>query len=230
MIEQAVKILAVDDSEDILFAISAICDLEGWKTKTTADGREAARIVAAEHPSVVLVDYHMPHMDGVEVVRSIRKADPHVPIMVLTIENTRRISDEFMRAGADDFALKPIKPLDLISRIRLHLKNGRAAARNEAHPPVSQAAAKPQEDYVKGINPATCTIVRHFLEKQTDYLTIDEISQGCGLAYQTTYRYLTYLACENIVEIYSAYGRQGRPKQKYRLYSTARSNLTKNSR
>lgn len=225
MNQNQITVLAVDDSQDILFALSAICELEGWRAVTTTEGAEAIVLAQAERPDIVLVDYHMPRMDGIEVVRSIRAENPDIPIMVLTIESARSVADAFLAAGADDFALKPIKPVDLISRIRVHLRtSGRAmpaAVLDRGAPPKAVAgpektAAVPHEDYVKGISPFTLSIVCRFLQERREYLTINEISAGCGLAYQTAYRYLTYLVGEGSVLIHSEYGRQGRPKQKYR--------------
>lgn len=216
-------VLAIDDSQDILFALSAICELENWTTLTTTEGAEAAAIVRERRPDIVLVDYHMPRMDGIEVVRSIRQVDAAVPILVLTIEGQRRVADDFIAVGADDFALKPIKPVDLISRIRVHLRTSRAPGSQTAAGAAAAQAFAPapafarQEEYIKGINPGTLAVVLRFLEGQTEFLTIDEISKGCGLAYQTAYRYLTHLIGDATVEIYASYGRQGRPKQKYRL-------------
>lgn len=219
MNETAVSILAVDDSQDILFALSAICELEGWTTRTTTEGSHAIEMIREQCPDIVLVDYHMPRMDGIEVVKHIRAIAPSVPIIVLTIESSREIAKQFMAAGADDFALKPIKPLDLISRIRVHL---RGAGRRSSEAPCAaqepQTVTMPAEEYeyVKGISPPTLTIVCDYLKSKDSYLSINEISCGCGLAYQTTYRYLIYLVGENLVTVHSEYGRQGRPKQKYR--------------
>lgn len=97
-----ITVLAVDDSQDILFALSAICELEGWRTLTTTEGSEAIELVKQSRPDIVLVDYHMPRMDGIEVVRNIRAADPAIPIVVLTIEGSRAVADSFLAAGADD--------------------------------------------------------------------------------------------------------------------------------
>ena len=216
-----ITVLAVDDSQDILFALSAICELEGWRTLTTTEGSEAIELVKQSRPDIVLVDYHMPRMDGIEVVRNIRAADPAIPIVVLTIEGSRAVADSFLAAGADDFALKPIKPIDLSSRIRVHLRAaGRAAAPAASAEKGDQSAkgsapAVPDE-YVKGISPLTLSIICNFLRFQKEFLTINEISTGCGVAYQTAYRYLTYLVGEGSVSVHSEYGRQGRPKQKYR--------------
>ncbi len=228
MDQNQITVLAVDDSQDILFALSAICELEGWRAITTTEGNEVLTLMETDRPDIVLVDYHMPRMDGIEVVRSIRAVNPHIPILVLTIESARSVADAFLAMGADDFALKPVKPVDLISRIRVHLRTtSRTApgpipaaetASTEAPPKSATGSEKfaAHEEYVKGISPFTLAIVCRFLQEHREYLTINEISAGCGLAYQTTYRYLTYLVGEGSVLIHSEYGRQGRPKQKYR--------------
>jgi len=213
-----VTILAIDDSPDILFAIAAICELEGWKTVTSTDGRLAAELTREYRPQIVLVDYHMPAINGIEVVKNIRRIDASTPIMVLTIEDSREVADEFLLAGANDFAIKPIRPLDLISRIRVHLNKRPAAA-------LPHAIA--QDDYVKGITKITAQVVVDYLSKQDDYLSISDISEGCGLAYQTTYRYLTHLVSVNAVEYVAEYGKQGRPMQKYRLIHQGRTKTDK---
>ncbi|MDR0841266.1 MAG: response regulator [Christensenellaceae bacterium] len=205
----AITVLAIDDSPDILYAITAICDLEGWKTVTSTDGRLACGLIQTHRPQIVLVDYHMSALNGIDVVKYIRMIDTQTPIIVLTIEDNREIAEKFFAAGADDFAIKPIRPLDLISRIRVHLSKNTQ--------PSPAPAPKAQDDYVKGISNKTIKIVTDYLERQDDYRAIEEISEGCGLAYQTTYRYLTHLVSRDLAEYNIEYGKQGRPKQKYRL-------------
>lgn len=68
----------------------------------------------------------------------------------------------------------------------------------------------------KGISQTTLNLISVHLEQRGEYETAQEIANGTGLAYQTTYRYLQYMAQENVVEIYNIYGKVGRPKQLYR--------------
>ena len=122
MASQEKKILSIDDNKDILYTLEQICRFQGW-TPLTAEGYEAAQeILKKQNPDLILVDYHMPGMDGVSTVKELRKQLPNTPIVVLTIEESDEVLQKFMRAGADDYALKPIKALDLISRIRVHLQ------------------------------------------------------------------------------------------------------------
>src|SRR5690625_3601197 len=73
-------------------------------------------------PDLVLLDYHMPDWDGMHTTEEIRKINKNVPIIILTVDERQEIADSFLEAGATDFALKPIRAPDLISRISIHIK------------------------------------------------------------------------------------------------------------
>jgi len=155
----------------------------------------------------VLVDFHMPRVDGIKAVQKLREIDNFVPIVVLTVDERQEIVDRFIKAGADDFALKPIRAPDLISRIKVHLKQ-----KQRMH-----LTADPQDEYVKGISKETMDIIVKFLREARDFVTMSQISRETGLAYQTVHRYLQYLMDAKRIEIRQEYGKQGRPTQRYRL-------------
>ena len=113
-----IKILTIDDSKDILFAISAICDFQGWEALTASHAQEGLKLLISQGADLVLLDYHMPKIDGIEAIRLLREVNKTVPVIILTVEERPEIADRFMAEGANDFALKPIKALDLIWRIK----------------------------------------------------------------------------------------------------------------
>lgn len=198
-----VKVLAVDDSKDILFAISAICEYQGWDSISAKDAEQGLELFRRYKPDIVLVDYHMPGINGIEAVRMLRSINKNVPLIVLTVEEKSEIADEFMEAGASDYALKPIKALDLISRMKVHLRLQQGFANEN------------EEDLRKGISKDTLDIIWKFLDKQERYVSIREVSTGTGLAYQTVHRYMQYLMDDGRAEVKLDYGRQGRPQNKY---------------
>src|SRR5690625_7306692 len=83
-------------------------------------------------PDLVLLDYHMPDWDGMHTTEEIRKISKSVPIIILTVDERQEIADSFLEAGATDFALKPIRAPDLISRIRIHIKMTKLSRENNS--------------------------------------------------------------------------------------------------
>lgn len=198
-------ILCIDDDEQICFALKALFKTQSWNAVTASSVESGLAAFLSHSPSLVLIDYHMPRINGVEGVRMLRRVSETVPIIVFTIDESQEVADAFLAAGASDFALKPIKAPDIISRIRLHLRM------------LEQNASKPATAYIsKGISQSTLDLILDYLRRQTDFVTANEIAEGSGLAYQTVFRYLQYMTQEKLVEAVNIYGKVGRPKQAYR--------------
>ncbi|NLJ33959.1 MAG: response regulator transcription factor [Firmicutes bacterium] len=204
------QILAVDDDNDILYTLGAIADLAGWKLHTATTGQEALLTYTTLSPDLIMVDYHMPGMDGVTLVRKIRALDGRVPIVILTVDDRHELAAQFRAAGASDFALKPIKAPDLISRIELNLE---------------LSAYQKGDTGQKGISTETMALVRKCLATAKEALTINEIAEITGLAYPTVYRYLNHLDILNVVKSFDDYGKVGRPKKRYKLLRGKSSSL-----
>lgn len=200
-----VRVLTIDDSKDILFAISAICEYQGWEPISAKDAELGIELFKRHRPNIVLVDYHMPGINGIETVKMLRSIDKTVPVIVLTVEEKSEIAQEFMTAGASDYALKPIKALDLISRINVHLRLQQGYG----------STAEEDSELKKGISKDTLDIILGYLTKVKKYVIIKEISQDTGLAYQTVHRYLQYLIDSGKAGVKLDYGKQGRPQNKY---------------
>lgn len=205
MKDEPLKILCIDDDEEIRFALKAVFDYQGWQPCMAAGVPEGLALFAQAAPDLVLIDYHLPRINGIEGVRRLRQLSPTVPIIVFTIDDDQRVADEFLKAGASDFALKPIKVPDIISRIRLHIRLMESERKSAAW------------EYTKGISGPTLELILDCLSDREEFLTMEAIAEQTGLAYQTTYRYIQYLLSENRVEAKSIYGKVGRPKQCYRL-------------
>lgn len=207
---QQIKILSIDDEAEIRYALGAIFDFEHWNVVMAADVEEGLALFRKHQPDIVLIDYHLPRINGIEGVRMLRRLSPTVPILVFTIDENQEVANRFLEAGATDFALKPIKAPDLISRIRLHIRL--LESQQKVPSPESE-----QPVLAKGIRRTTLELIRDYLKQNPEFITADKIAEGTGLADQTTYRYLQYMASESIVEVNSTYGKVGRPKQGYRL-------------
>lgn len=214
------KILAVDDDLDILYTLVAIGDIAGWEMKTSASPKKAIEIFCRGEFDAMIVDYHMPEMDGVAFVREIRSRDLYIPIIVLTVDDRMILAERFLTAGASDFAVKPIKAADFISRINLHLSAFQAKMESSAVQPCSQRKWD-FETLPKGLSSTTLWLIVNLLEEQKNqeqnWLTADEIAEKLGVSYQTVWRYLDMLEAEETIEVTFVYGGRGRPRKRYRL-------------
>lgn len=195
-------ILAIDDDAAILYTLEAIAELAGWELVKARNAEEAFSVWMKHRPDLVLVDYHLPGMDGVTLVKKLRAVDGAVPIVVLTVDDRHELAARFRAAGATDFALKPIKAPDLISRLELNLK---------------LSSFQRSQVVEKGISSETMDLVLHYLEKQTEPQTLNQIAAGTGLAYPTVHRYLSHLQNLGLVSSSDDYGKVGRPRKRYRL-------------
>lgn len=123
------KILLVDDSvviRDISTAILA--QLGHTDVETASDGREALAKLGQVSPDLIVVDWNMPGMDGLTFVRELRKFDKRTPVIMATTEFERRRVIDAVRAGVDDYVVKPYRPELLAERIAAALaKRGSAA-------------------------------------------------------------------------------------------------------
>ncbi|MFY9192921.1 MAG: response regulator [Tenuifilaceae bacterium] len=199
--KKPITILSIDDEEEICFSLNALFKLQGWRSYTAQSVETGLALFKAYQPDIVLIDYHMPRVNGVEGVRRLRKLSTSVPILVFTIDENQSLANAFLDAGATDFALKPIKAPDLVSRINLHIR---------------LLEQSPRESFAKGISKRTQELIENYLSVQSDYISAYAIAEGTGLAYQTVCRYLQHLMQEGRVVQDSAYGNVGRPKQLYR--------------
>lgn len=213
MPERDIKILMIDDEEQILFALRAVFQFQGWDSISAKDVPTGMELFRTQHPDLVLIDYHLPQINGVKGVQMIRELDQEVPIIVFTIDESQEVANQFLEAGASDFALKPIKAPDIISRIRLHIRLMDSNRQLKKNTQSEERSTAP----VKGIGVATLELIEGALKDSEEFLAVEAISQRTGLAYQTAYRYLQHMLSQGRVEVSQSYGKVGRPKQKYRL-------------
>jgi pilus assembly protein CpaE len=129
----AARILIVDDDPNVQRLLSYTLRQEGFEASVAADGIEAIRLWEAERPALVLLDIMLPKLDGYAVAQRIREDEAgaaHVPIIMLTAEGDVEQRIKGLRAGADDYLMKPFHPAELLARIRSLL--ARFAPRDES--------------------------------------------------------------------------------------------------
>ncbi len=140
----AAKILVVDDDANVQRLLEYTLKQEGYEVVIASDGAEAVRLWGAEAPDLILLDVTLPKLDGYQVATRIRAEEPantHVPIIMLTAEREVEQKVRGLRAGADDYLIKPFHPAELLARIKSLL--ARFAPRESllAKPPMGRILA-----------------------------------------------------------------------------------------
>ena len=118
------KILIVDDEPDIVELLDYHLTKEGYKTKTSHNGKEALEVAKDFLPDLILLDLMMPEMDGIETCVEIRE-NPQLKGTLIALLTAR--AEDYSQiagfdSGADDYITKPIKPRVLVSRIKALLR------------------------------------------------------------------------------------------------------------
>jgi DNA-binding response OmpR family regulator len=121
---RALRVVLVDDTDRIRELVARVVTGAGYEVVGHAhDGWAGVELALAERPDVVITNWQMPRMDGVETTRRIRAAYPDVAIVALTTEPT--VCDDFLRAGADSCVDKRdmrglLVALDAVESRRMH--------------------------------------------------------------------------------------------------------------
>jgi two-component system, OmpR family, response regulator MprA len=116
-------VLIADDDRRITDMLRRTLAYEGYQVITAADGNEAITQARAHRPDVVVLDWLMPGMDGIEVARRLREADD-TPILLLTARDAIEDRVTGLDSGADDYLVKPFAPEELLARLRALLRRG----------------------------------------------------------------------------------------------------------
>src|SRR6187455_1827210 len=117
----AAKILVVDDDPNVQRLLQYTLKQEGYDVVIAGDGAEGFRLWTQESADLVLLDVMLPKLDGYQVAQKIREQEAggsHVPIIMLTAEREIEQKVRGLRAGADDYLIKPFHPAELLARIK----------------------------------------------------------------------------------------------------------------
>ncbi|MGC8827616.1 MAG: response regulator transcription factor [Anaerolineae bacterium] len=128
-------ILVIDDEQSILDLISAYLRREGYRVLTAQDGINGLKLAQSSRPDIVILDIMLPGMDGIDVLRELRRtASTYVIMLSAKSEETDRIVG--LTLGADDYVTKPFSPRELVARVKAALRRLNAPPSTIAAPPV----------------------------------------------------------------------------------------------
>jgi two-component system chemotaxis response regulator CheY len=113
------RILLVDDSRTIRNVQKNVLVPAGYTDiLEAADGIEAMSIIESNRPDLVLLDWNMPNMDGITVVRRVRETDKALPIIMVTTEAEKTRVVEAIKAGASNYVIKPFTGQTLLEKVQ----------------------------------------------------------------------------------------------------------------
>ena len=110
-------ILVVDDDPKIVRLVRTYLEREGFRVVEAADGRSALAAIALEAPALVVLDVMLPQVDGLVVLRAVRRTG-RTPLIVLSARGTTADRIAGLAEGADDYVPKPFSPAELVLRVR----------------------------------------------------------------------------------------------------------------
>jgi adenylate cyclase len=118
------RVLVVDDDAASRRLLEVRLRGMDCEVMMASDGEEALQMVDAFHPDVILLDYMMPKLSGIEVVRRLKEDERYkaIPVILITARGSQEDKITGLDAGADDYVVKPVEPFELLARVRSMLR------------------------------------------------------------------------------------------------------------
>ena len=116
-------ILVIEDEPGIYNFLKQGLEEEGYRITIAPDGKQGIELFQSEKPDLILLDWMLPKMNGIDVCKAIREKDTAVPILFLTAKDTVQETIEGLQCGANDYIKKPFSFEELLERIKIHFRN-----------------------------------------------------------------------------------------------------------
>ena len=113
-------VLLVDDSTTLLMSMKAILEKAGYAVETATGGDVALQKLATLKPNILITDLNMPRMDGITLIKEVKKNPVFrfMPVLMMTTESQQEKRNEARSAGATGWLVKPVKPEDLVAVLK----------------------------------------------------------------------------------------------------------------
>lgn len=189
---------------------------------TSSSGREAIRLIEELTPDLTILDIFLPDLDGVGVLKEIRRLGLPTDVILVTAVQDAAIIQDVLRYGAVDYIIKPFKfermkqALESYRQMRSKLSAGQVLSQDQVDK-MTIGKAGPIPELPKGLTDWTLRQVMLFLVKEGRPLSAQEVADGVGLARVTARRYLEYLVDIEQVRLEVQYGSVGRPVNRYHV-------------
>ena len=175
------KVLIIEDEPNMVLGLKDSCEYEGYEVSVARDGKEGLEKAAIEKPDIILLDLMLPLMSGIDVCRTLRTRGIETPILMLTARNQEIDKVSGLEVGADDYVTKPFSIMELLARIRAHLR--RAAKQvgdiesfvfGDVELDFKKYAAR-KGGQVLDLSPREFEILRYLIRRRGEIVTRDEL-------------------------------------------------------
>lgn len=146
VLAESVRVLVVDDEDGIAELLSLAVTEAGWQPFRAGDGLTALRTARRCAPHAVVLDWMLPDMDGLQVLRGLRAEHPELPVLFLTARDSIEYRIDGLAAGADDYVTKPFSLEEVVLRLRGLLRRCGAAPQQAAGPVLALGGLLLDED------------------------------------------------------------------------------------
>ena len=171
------RILVVDDEKTITDLVGIYLRNEGYQVTLAYTGADAARAILEREFDLAVLDIMLPDIDGFELLRTIR-AEHTYPVIMLTARDSQNDKIEGLTLGADDYVVKPFRPLELVARVKAQLR------RYTSYGSRDQAGEEPESGPMLSFNGLV-------INRDARTVTVDERAVRCT---PLEYAILLYLA------------------------------------
>ncbi|QQS15079.1 MAG: phosphate regulon transcriptional regulator PhoB [Rhodospirillales bacterium] len=178
-------VLVVEDEAPLVELLRYNLDRAGYRVSTAADGEAAMRALGEDMPDLVLLDWMLPLMSGLEVCRQLRRqpTTSNIPIIMLTARGEEQDRVRGLDAGADDYVTKPFSPTELVARVRAVLRRIRPALAEQVLGYADLSMDLVQHRVTRAgqaihLGPTEFRLLRHFMEHPGRVFSREQLLDG----------------------------------------------------
>lgn len=125
------KILVVDDDAEMTELLQSLLQKSGYQVETANTGNDGLQIARNFGFDLLILDWNMPDLDGIEICRSLRAERDRTPIIFLTARNELKTKEDGLDSGGDDYLTKPFEPVELLARVRAVVRRSSGMVTND---------------------------------------------------------------------------------------------------
>ena len=199
------RILVVDDEPSIVDAVATALRYEGYEVEEATNGRDALEAVVRMEPDLVVLDWMLPDIEGIEVGRRLRARGFETAILFLTAKDATENKVEALRAGGDDYVTKPFSLAEIVARVQAILRRTGGDLPGDVLSFADIVLDEARHEVFRGETPIALTatefsLLRYFLLNPRRVLSKGQILQN-------VWRY-DFGGNANVVETYVSYLRR----------------------